>query len=61
MPEQPYHYQGGLLGPGYPPHSGEARGPTQCLTFLGITLDTQCMEARLLSDKLSHIRYQLSS
>ena len=36
-------------------------GPSQCLTFLGITLDTQLMEARLPSDKLLRIRNQLSA
>ena len=36
-------------------------GPSQCLTFLGITLDTQLMEGRLPSDKLLCIRNQLSA
>ena len=36
-------------------------GPSQCLTFLGIVLDTQHMEARLPPDKLSCIRSQLSA
>ena len=38
----------------------KVEGPSQCLTFLGITLDTKCMEARLPSDKLLRIRNQLS-
>jgi len=29
--------------------------PSQCLTFLGITLDTQLMQARLPNDKLSQM------
>ena len=36
-------------------------GPSQCITFLGITLDTQRMEAQLPSDKLLRIRNQLSA
>lgn len=36
-------------------------GPSHCLTFLGIILDTQRMEARLPPDKLSRIRNQLST
>ena len=35
-------------------------GPSQRITFLGITLDTQRMEAQLPSDKLLRIRNQLS-
>lgn len=31
-------------------------GPTMVLTFLGITLDTQAMQASLLTDKLNRIR-----
>ena len=31
------------------------KGPSQCLTFLGITLDTQLMQARLPDDKLSQV------
>ena len=34
-------------------------GPSQCLKFLGITLDTQHMGARLPPDKLLCIRTQL--
>ena len=36
-------------------------GLLQCITFLGITLDMQYMEAQLPSDKLPHIRNQLSA
>ena len=36
-------------------------GPTQSLTFLGITLDTHCMEARLPPDKLQGIRSQVAA
>ena len=39
----------------------KVEGPSQCLTFLGITLDTKHMEARLPSDKLLCIRNQLSA
>ena len=34
-------------------------GPSKSLTFLGIVLDTQLMEARLPEDKLTRIRQQL--
>ena len=34
----------------------KVEGPSQCLTFLGITLDTERMEARFPSDKLLRIR-----
>ena len=36
-------------------------GPSQCLTFLGITLDTQLMQARLPDDKLVRIRKQVAA
>ena len=36
-------------------------GPTQSLTFLGITLDTHRMEACLPPDKLQHIRNQVAT
>ena len=36
-------------------------GPSQSLTFLGIVLDTQLMEARLPEDKLSRIQTQLAT
>ena len=36
-------------------------GPSQSLTFLGIILDTQRMEARLPDDKLLRIRTQLAA
>ena len=36
-------------------------GPSQCITFLGITLDVQHVEAQLTSDKLLHICNQLST
>lgn len=39
----------------------EVEGPSQSLTFLGIVLDTQYMEARLLDDKLLWIRTQLAA
>ena len=36
-------------------------GPSHCLTFLSIILDTEQMQARLLEDKLSRIKHQLST
>ena len=36
-------------------------GPSQSLTFLSITLDTRCMEARLPPDKLQGIRNQVAA
>lgn len=36
-------------------------GPTTCLTFLGITLDTHKMEIRLPEDKLARTKIQISS
>ena len=36
-------------------------GPSHCLTFLGIILDTQQMQARLPDNKLNHIKFQLST
>ena len=36
-------------------------GPSQCITFLDITLDTQCMEAQLPFNKLLRIHNQLSA
>ena len=35
-------------------------GPTTCLTFLGITLDTVKMEIRLPEDKFTRIRQEIS-
>ena len=35
------------------------KGPSHCLTFLGIVLDTQQMQARLPEEKLSRIKHQL--
>ena len=36
-------------------------GPSQCLTFLGITLDTELMQACLPDDKLIRIRKQVAA
>lgn len=41
---------------GLPMAADKTEGPTQCLTFLGIELDTIKMEARLPADKLSALR-----
>ena len=35
-------------------------GPTTCLTFLGIELDTEAMELRLPAEKLAHLRTLIS-
>jgi len=39
----------------------KVEGPSQCLTFLGITLDTQLMLARLPDEKLARIRNQVAA
>ena len=36
-------------------------GPSQVLEFMGITLDSTLMEARLPEDKLTHLRTFLAS
>ena len=46
---------------GIPLAMEKLEGPSQSLTFLGIVLDTQLMEARLPEDKLSRIRTQLAT
>ena len=46
---------------GIPLALDKLEGPSQSLTFLGIDLDTVCMEARLLEDKLTRIRALLLS
>lgn len=38
----------------------KVEGPTTCLEFLGITLDINCMEARLPLDKLFRVRHAVS-
>ena len=39
----------------------KVEGPSQCLTFLGIILDTKLMLARLPDDKLFRIRSQVAA
>ena len=39
----------------------KVEGPSLCLTFLRITLDTQLMQAYLLEDKLQRIRNQVAA
>ena len=39
----------------------KVEGPSKSLTFLGILLDTENMEARLPLDKLQHIRSQVAT
>ena len=44
---------------GIPLAMEKLEGSSQCITFLGIILDIEHMEARLPPDKLSRIRSQL--
>jgi len=46
---------------GIPLAMNKVEGPSHCLTFLGVILDTQKMQARLPDDKLSRIKQQLSN
>jgi len=46
---------------GIPLAMDKVEGPSHCLTFLGIILDTQKMQARLPDDKLSRVKQQLSN
>jgi len=46
---------------GIPLEMDEVEGPSHCLTFHGIVLDTKKMQARLLDDKLCRIKQQLSN
>jgi len=46
---------------GIPLSIEKIKGPTQCLTFLGITLDTKVMQARLPEDKLGRLRNQITA
>ena len=46
---------------GVPLATEKAEGPCTSLTFLGIVLDTHCMEIRLPEDKLQHIHTELAS
>ena len=39
----------------------KTEGPSHCLTFLGITIDTQSMQAHLPEDKLKRIRHQVAT
>ena len=45
---------------GVPLATDKLEGPCTCLTFLGITLDTERMEARLPTDKLAELRLLLT-
>jgi len=38
----------------------KVEGPSHCLDFLGITLNTKLMQARLPKDKLKQIRWQVA-
>ena len=46
---------------GIPLATEKIEGPSTSLTFLGILLDTSCMEARLPDDKLQRIQKEISS
>ena len=46
---------------GIPLALDKLEGPSHRLTFLGIILDTEQMQARLPEDKLSRIKHQLST
>ena len=46
---------------GVPIAQGKAQGPSTKLEYLGITLDTDLMEASLLIDKVSRLRSELKS
>ena len=46
---------------GIPLSIQKIEGPTQCLTFLGITLDTKLMQARVPEDKLGRLRNQITA
>ncbi|XP_065884002.1 uncharacterized protein [Dysidea avara] len=46
---------------GIPLALDKIEGPSQHLTFLGITLDTELMQARLPEDKLSRLRNQVKA
>ena len=52
MPAKPEHFHRMVqrAGSSFPPNKVE--GPSTTLTFLGIILDTQCMEIRLPQEKL---------
>ena len=51
-----------MLTPWYPLSNLEKiEGPAETLTFLGITLDTQNMEARLPPTKLQNIRNEIKA
>jgi len=45
---------------GIPLSIEKIEGPTQCLTLLGITLDTKVMQARLPEDKLGRLHNQVT-
>ena len=40
--------------------SNKCEGPTSCLTFLGIEVDTGCMEMCLLEDKLVRVKHKVA-
>jgi hypothetical protein len=46
---------------GIPIADSKTEGPTQCLTFLGIELDTVAMEARLSATRLAELQTLIST
>ena len=61
MPTKPEHFHRMVqrAGSSFPPNKVE--GPSTTLTFLGIILDTQCMEIRLPQEKLTQIQVKLET
>ena len=45
---------------GVPLEYSKLEGPSSCLTFLGIEVDTESLQLRLPSDKLSRLKSELS-
>ena len=46
---------------GLPPEPDKDVGPTTCLVFTGIEIDSEAMELRLPGDKLTKLKAELSS
>jgi len=62
MSRQLVNCQTGLLTAWHIPLALEkVEGPSDSLTFLGITLDTWCMEVHFPEDKIQHIHTSVSS
>ena len=61
MLRSPHHHRRGLSGSGYSLAIEKLEFPSQCITFLGITLDTQCTKSQHPSDELLRIRNRFST